>query len=438
MFIPAHIKNKTIGVLGLSRSGLASLDALVAAGARVYAYDDMVSPDMPEGVSFTHYQDWPWDELAMMVISPGIPHLYPEAHPAAALAKQHEVALISDIELMMMSEPDAKIIGITGTNGKSTIVTLIDHILNYNGVKTALGGNIGTSILSLEDPGGGGVIILELSSYQLEITPSLALDAGGIINITPDHLDRHGGWEGYFAAKAILAQSIKPEGLLVLGDDDVTSSLQSESNANAVIINSKAGPDLSTYLDLAGSHNAANTAFAFALVRFLGFEERDILAALPHFCGLPHRMEEVARMDGIRFVNDSKATNGEATAEALKSFNDIYWIAGGKAKEDGLGPALNVMGEVRHAYLIGASAGQFADQIGASCPYDVMQTMDRALRQAIDDASAVRRDDNQFATVLLSPAAASFDQFKSFEDRGDTFRQLVVTLTGSHQGGRHV
>ena len=386
MIIPANITNKTIGVLGLSRSGLASLDALLAAGARVYAHDDHANPDMPDAVMHHHYDEWPWDDMDMMVISPGIPQLYPEPHPAAAKARAKNLPIISDIELMMMGAPKAKIVGITGTNGKSTIVSLIDHILRFNGMKTTLGGNIGSSAVGLDDPGEDGVIILELSSYQLEITPSLMLDAGGVINITPDHLDRHGGWDGYVAAKVNLGKSVKKEGLLVLGDDAVTATLKDYSDAAIKLINANDAPDLSHCAGLAGPHNALNTAMAIAVAQSLGLSMDSILDSLPDFNGLPHRMEAVGAKGQIRFINDSKATNGEAAAEALKSFDDIYWIAGGTAKEDGLGPALDVMDNVRAAYLIGASAEMFAEQIG-TLPHQVMGTMDRAVQEAFDDAS---------------------------------------------------
>lgn len=434
MIIPANITNKTIGVLGLSRSGLASLDALSAAGARVYAHDDHASPDMPDAVMHHHYDEWPWDDMDMMVISPGIPQLYPEPHPAAAKARAKNLPMISDIELMMMGAPKAKIVGITGTNGKSTIVSLIDHILTFNGMKTALGGNIGSSAVGLDDPGEDGVIILELSSYQLEITPSLMLDAGGVINITPDHLDRHGGWDGYVVAKSILAKSVKKEGLLVLGDDAVTATLKDYSDAAIKLINANDAPDLGHCAGLAGPHNALNAAMAIAVTQSLGLGMDAILDSLPHFKGLPHRMEAVGAKGQIRFINDSKATNGEAAAEALKSFDDIYWIAGGTAKEDGLGPALDVMDNVRAAYLIGASAEMFAEQIGTRCPHQVMGTMDCAVREAFDDAV---KDDRE-ATILLSPAAASFDQFKSFEHRGDTFCRIVEALATSVGEARHV
>ena len=434
MIIPANITNKTIGVLGLSRSGLASLDALLAAGARVYAHDDHANPDMPDAVMHHHYDEWPWDDMDMMVISPGIPQLYPEPHPAAAKARAKNLPMISDIELMMMGAPKAKIVGITGTNGKSTIVSLIDHILRFNGMKTTLGGNIGSSAVGLDDPGEDGVIILELSSYQLEITPSLMLDAGGVINITPDHLDRHGGWDGYVAAKSILAKSVKKEGLLVLGDDAVTATLKDYSDAAIKLINANDAPDLSHCAGLAGPHNALNAAMAIAVAQSLGLGMDSILDSLPDFKGLPHRMEAVGAKGQIRFINDSKATNGEAAAEALKSFDDIYWIAGGTAKEDGLGPALDVMDNVRAAYLIGASAEMFAEQIGTRCPHQVMGTMDRAVQEAFDDAV---KDDRE-ATILLSPAAASFDQFKSFEHRGDTFSRIVEALTTSVGEARHV
>ena len=434
MIIPANITNKTIGVLGLSRSGLASLDALLAAGAQVYAYDDHVSPEMPDAVMHQHYDEWPWDDMDLMVISPGIPQLYPEPHPAAAKARAKNLPIISDIELMMMGAPKAKIVGITGTNGKSTIVSLIDHILRFNGMKTALGGNIGSSAVGLDDPGDDSVIILELSSYQLEIAPSLTLDAGGVINITPDHLDRHGGWDGYVAAKSFLAKSVKKEGLLVLGDDAVTASLKDYSDAAIKLINADDAPDLSQCTGLAGPHNALNATMAIAIAQSLGLSMDGIIDSLPHFNGLPHRMEAVGAKGQIRFINDSKATNGEAAAEALKSFDDIYWIAGGTSKEDGLGPALDVMDNVRAAYLIGASAEMFAEQIGMRCPYQVLGTMDRAVREAFDDAIKEDRE----ATILLSPAAASFDQFKSFEHRGDTFCRIVDTLTASVGEAHHV
>jgi UDP-N-acetylmuramoylalanine--D-glutamate ligase len=438
MIIPADMKDKTIGVLGLSRSGLASVKALAAAGARLYAHDDNATPELLDGVTQCNHQDWPWKGMDMMVISPGIPHLYPAPHPAAQSARDHSVPLISDIELMMMSRPEAKIIGITGTNGKSTIVSLIDHILSSNRIKTALGGNIGTAVLDLDDPGTNGVIILELSSYQLEITPSLKLDAGGIINITPDHLDRHGTWDGYVKAKTNLARSISNDGLLVLGDDAITSALSKEASSDVKIVGLDDAPDLTGCRDLTGPHNALNTAMAIAITEYLGLEENEILPSLPTFHGLPHRMEEVVEYDGIRFVNDSKATNGEAAAEALKSFDDIYWIAGGTAKKDGLGPALETLSHVRQAYLIGSSAEIFARQIGGQCPHQVVKTMDRAVQQAFDDASAEIRPENQMATILLSPAAASFDQFTSFEHRGDVFRDLVSGLATSPREGRRV
>ena len=434
MIIPANLNNKTIGVLGLSRSGLASLDALIAAGARVFAHDDIATPTLDKAVIACSYEGWPWDEMEMMVISPGIPHLYPEPHPAAQKARAHQVPLISDIELMMMAAPKAKIVGITGTNGKSTIVSLINHILSFNGVKTALGGNIGTSAIGLDDPDADGVIILELSSYQLEITPSLALDAGGVINITPDHLDRHGGWEGYISAKAKLAQSMKTDGVLVLGDDPVTASLCDYTQAEVRLVSQETAPDVQGAAGLAGPHNALNAAMAIEIAKALGLDDADIKKSLPHFRGLPHRMEDVGTIEGIRFINDSKATNGEAAAEALKSFDDIYWIAGGTAKEDGLGPALAVMDNVRAAYLIGASAEMFADQIGSRCPHHIMETMDRAIKEAFDDAAKTAGD----ATILLSPAAASFDQFKSFEHRGDVFRDLAHQLTTPIGEASHV
>jgi len=360
------------------------------------------------------------------VMSPGIPHLHPKPHAAAEMARAQKVEIISDIEVLMRAQPKAKLVGITGTNGKSTVVTLIDHLLNMSGVKTALGGNIGRAALDLDDPGQDGVIILELSSYQLETTPSLCLDAGAVINITPDHLDRHGGWQGYVAAKANLVKAIKPSGLTVLGAEGAVATLAEHTVSKLVMADQNMAPKTATSPDLQGPHNALNTAIAMEICQHLGVDRDALIAALPHYRGLPHRMEKVGQIGDIRFINDSKATNGDAAAEALKSFQDIYWIAGGDAKDGGIGVAAQHLDHVRRAYLIGASAQDFATQIATACPVQISGTLDRATASALHDAQS---DHCPNATILLSPAAASFDQFKNFEDRGHIFRQIVDGLT---------
>ncbi len=426
MIIPFSMSDQTIAVLGLSRSGQATVKALVAAGAKVFAYDDRDIPSLDPAVQVSPPESWPWDQLDALVMSPGIPHLHPKPHAAAEMARAKKVEIISDIEVLMRAQPKAKLVGITGTNGKSTVVTLIDHLLNMSGVKTALGGNIGRAALDLDDPGQDGVIILELSSYQLETTPSLCLDAGAVINITPDHLDRHGGWQGYVAAKANLVKAIKPSGLTVLGAEGAVATLAEHTVSKLVMADQNMAPKTATSPDLQGPHNALNTAIAMEICQHLGVDRDALIAALPHYRGLPHRMEKVGQIGDIRFINDSKATNGDAAAEALKSFQDIYWIAGGDAKDGGIGVAAQHLDHVRRAYLIGASAQDFATQIATACPVQISGTLDRATASALHDAQS---DHCPNATILLSPAAASFDQFKNFEDRGHIFRQIVDGLT---------
>ena len=426
MIIPFSMSDQTIAVLGLSRSGQATVKALVAAGAKVFAYDDRDIPSLDPAVQVSPPESWPWDQLDALVMSPGIPHLHPKPHAAAEMARAKKVEIISDIEVLMRAQPKAKRVGITGTNGKSTVVTLIDHLLNMSGVKTALGGNIGRAALDLDDPGQDGVIILELSSYQLETTPSLCLDAGAVINITPDHLDRHGGWQGYVAAKANLVKAINLSGLTVLGAEGAVTTLAEHAVSKLVMADQNMTPKTAKSPDLQGPHNALNTAIAMEICQHLGVDRDALIAALPQYRGLPHRMEKVGQIGDIRFINDSKATNGDAAAEALKSFQDIYWIAGGDAKDGGIGVAAQHLDHVRRAYLIGASAQDFATQIATACPVQISGTLDRATASALHDAQS---DHCPNATILLSPAAASFDQFKNFEDRGHIFRQIVDGLT---------
>lgn len=422
MIIPASISGQAIAVLGLGRSGMSAVRALDRAGARVFAHDDHASPALPASVTSAPPGDWPWTELAMVVISPGIPHAFPAPHPAAEIASSHGVPVVSDIELMMLAEPEARIVGITGTNGKSTTTMLITHLLEASGITAVAGGNIGTAALDLEDPGKDGVIVLELSSYQLEITPSLRLDAGAIINITPDHLDRHLGWGGYVAAKAMLATAITSDGLLALGRGRELEPMLDLCPGHAERISPDDAPVMITSPALAGPHNIENTAIAFKLCRFLGGDLEAMAAALPDFAGLPHRMEPIGSRDGIQFINDSKATNAKAAEQALRSFASIYWIAGGEAKEGGLGQLGDALGNVNRAYLIGAAAQGFAADLKDRVPYRLSGTIEAAIRQAISDA---QDDGRHEATILLAPAAASFDQFRNFEDRGDAFRHLA-------------
>ena len=430
MIIPVTMQSSTVGILGLGRSGLASAAALMAAGAKVFAHDDHACPDLPQGVEAVSWQDWPWDDMTSLIISPGIPHQWPEPHPAAQRAAAHGVEVISDIEILMRAGVKSRLVGITGTNGKSTTALLLAHILNASGIPADVGGNIGTAVLAMEDPGPDGVLVLELSSYQLETTPSLNLDAGAVINITPDHLDRHGGWDGYVAAKAMLARSIKDSGLLVLGRGKELDAMAAVTQGQAERIGPEDMPLMVSSPSLSGPHNIENTAIAFKLAHAMGGDRKLMEASLDAFSGLPHRMEHITRSGNIVFVNDSKATNAAAARQALKSFPSIYWIAGGEAKDGGLETLIDDLGNVSRAYLIGAASSLFNEDLAGRVKTKLCGTLDVALAAAVAD---VHQDDPAEATILLSPAAASFDQFKSFEHRGNAFRDLAISMAQTRE-----
>ena len=432
MIIPTSMAGKTIAVLGLGRSGIASVKALLAAGAKVFAYDDHnPNHDLPAEAVLTPPEKWPWEALAYLVISPGIPHAFPAPHKAAQMALSHDVPIITDVELLMQAQPRARIVGITGTNGKSTTTMLICHLLNAGGIAAVAGGNIGIPVLDLDDPGDGGAIVLELSSYQLETVPSLKLGAGAIINITPDHLDRHCGWGGYVTAKTRLTEAIIPEGLLVLGSDDALAPLAGLCAARTERVDADTLEDIKNKdiknPALAGAHNIENAAIALKICAYLGADwdtsQGDALqAGLMSFKGLPHRMEQLGSHGGIQFVNDSKATNAQAAEKALKSFPSIYWIAGGQEKQSGITTLADSLDNVVRAYLIGEAAEHFATDIAPHVPCQLSGTLGEATRQAISDAISEQCEN---ATILLAPAAASFDQFSNFEERGDSFRLLA-------------
>ena len=448
MIIPTSMAGKTIAVLGLGRSGIASVKALLAAGAKVFAYDDHnPNHDLPAEAVLTPPEKWPWEALAYLVISPGIPHAFPAPHEAAQMALSHDVPIITDVELLMQAQPRARIVGITGTNGKSTTTMLICHLLNAGGIAAVAGGNIGIPVLDLDDPGDGGAIVLELSSYQLETVPSLKLEAGAIINITPDHLDRHCGWGGYVTAKTRLTEAIIPEGLLVLGSDDALAPLAGRCAARTERVDADTLEDIKNKdiknPALAGAHNIENAAIALKICAYLGaawgslggdssqgdaLEGDSLQAGLKSFKGLPHRMEQLGSHGGIQFVNDSKATNAQAAEKALKSFPSIYWIAGGQEKQSGITTLADSLDNVVRAYLIGEAAEHFATDIAPHVPCQLSGTLGEATRQAISDAISEQCEN---ATILLAPAAASFDQFSNFEERGDSFRLLAQQWLGA-------
>ena len=455
IFIP-DVEQRFVAVLGLARSGLVAAQALRASDARVWAWDDDESARGRAAVAGLRLVDLvhaDWNAPDFLLMSPGIPHTWPEAHPVAALAKNHGKPIIGDIELLLRARPEATYVGITGTNGKSTTTALIGHVLKRSGQRVETGGNIGQPALALAPLGSDGCYVLELSSYQLELTPSLACKVAVLLNITPDHLDRHGGMDGYIEAKANIFAGNDPQRAAVIGIDDAPSRamrdrlvaakhphivpISVETKAAGGIyavdgkliddLDGKAVPvaDLSRFVALPGPHNWQNAAAAYATARLLGLAPATIVHAIESFPGLAHRQQRVAERDGVLYVNDSKATNGEAASKALACYENIYWIIGGLPKEGGLDATRSLWTRVRRAFLIGDAADQFADELGDAVPHEHCGTLEVAVAAA---AAAAQRDGG--GVVLLSPACASFDQFRNFEERGDAFRAAVEEELG--------
>ena len=453
----SQFRNQTIAVLGLARSGLAAATALKNGGAKVVAWDD--APDRRTAAARAGFD---LVNLAAdlagakaLVLSPGIPHTFPKPHPAAARAKAAGVPIIGDIELLVLAQKAARFAGITGTNGKSTTTALTGHILTDSGRKVAVGGNLGVPALLLEALGADGIYILELSSYQLELTHSLVLDVAVLLNITPDHLDRHGGMDGYVAAKQRLFRGQTATHTAVVGIDDdicrgIFAALTGAARQRVIPISGHrtvaggvyvANGTLIDDLDgtarpvlamteaprLPGTHNGQNAAAAYAAARALGCASDAVVRAIKTFPGLAHRQEWIATIDGIRYLNDSKATNADAAEKALVCYDDIYWIAGGRPKEDGIDALAPLFPRIRRAFLIGDAAERFARTLDGRVAYELSGTLDAAVAAA---RHAALNDRRRRAVVLLSPACASFDQFRDFEDRGEQFRRLVEQLPG--------
>ena len=436
---PHHLHQ--IGILGMGLSGSAVLERAQSLGIKTVCWDDRQAED-----SFISPEYWPWHELDAVIISPGIPHLHPAPHPAAQMARDNNVELISEIEFALRTGhgrdgkgPSAQFVVVTGTNGKSTTTALLGHLMDVAGYPHAVGGNIGKPLSSLPVLPEGGVYLIEMSSYQLETTPSLNSDISILLNITPDHLDRHGGMTGYIHAKARALSAVREDGLIITGDDDLcadarTHAARTGDNAGTaaqiVITDALLAEEMSRGAQmqnpaLQGTHNTQNcVAVRMAGLR-LGISEDVIDRAISDFSGLAHRMQPVGEMGGIRFINDSKATNGEAAARALDSFTNIYWCAGGLAKEDGITACLPYLDNVRRAYFYGRSGADFAKAAQNQLPCSVHHTLDDAVGKALADASEASGTQN---IILLSPAAASFDQFTSFEARGRHFCHLAQTF----------
>jgi UDP-N-acetylmuramoylalanine--D-glutamate ligase len=451
-----------VAVLGLGKSGLVAAKALQEAGAEVKAWDDNAKSRAAAeaaGVPVVDLTKANWRDIPTLVISPGIAHTHPAPHPVAKLAKDNNVEIIGDIELLARSQVEAGYVGITGTNGKSTTTALIGHVLYQAGRGVQVGGNIGTPALELQPLPSGGLYVLEMSSYQLEITVSITFDIAVLINISPDHLDRHGGMDGYVAAKRrIFHRQTKPRTAVIGVDDDYCRAIHADlvAKGDQVVIPISSGraveggvyvidgilydaidgkakrvADLRPVPTLPGAHNWQNAAAAYAVARAAAVAPDVIAAALATYPGLAHRQELIATVNGVSFINDSKGTNADATAKALVCYDNIYWIAGGKAKEGGISELAPFFARIRRAYLIGEAANDFAKTLAGKTETVMAGDLATAVARAAADAA---KDARAGAVVLLSPACASFDQFANFEARGEAFRKLVLALPGARKG----
>ncbi|HZT86524.1 MAG TPA: UDP-N-acetylmuramoyl-L-alanine--D-glutamate ligase [Stellaceae bacterium] len=458
MIVVPALGGRRVGVFGLARSGLAAVRALTAGGAEVLAWDDNPKARQAAGPEIPLYDlaGVDWRTIPILVLSPGIPHTFPAPHPIVAAARAAGAEIIGDIELLARTQRAARYIGITGTNGKSTTTALTGHILREAGKTVEVGGNLGTAALSLAPLGGDGTYVLEFSSFQLELVESLVCDAAVLLNITPDHLDRHGGMEGYIAAKKRIFARQHGNCTAIVGIDDaicrdIRRELAAAGGPHVVPISAQqavpggigvanewlvdnSGSEPLRVLNLAeaerlpGAHNRQNVAAAYAAARRLGVEPDVAAAAIKSFPGLAHRQELVATIDGVRYINDSKATNADATEKALACYRAIYWIAGGLPKAGGIVSLAPHFGRLRHAFLIGRATEEFAATLDGRVPYSRCGDLATAVAAAADRARRERAPD---AVVLLSPACASYDQFANFEERGDAFRRMVLDMAGA-------
>ncbi|MEL7040855.1 MAG: UDP-N-acetylmuramoyl-L-alanine--D-glutamate ligase [Pseudomonadota bacterium] len=453
---------RDVAVYGLGRTGLSAAKALAAGGARVHAWDDGDAARLDaeaEGVNVSDINKRDWQKFAALVLSPGIPYRFPQPHRLVRMAEMMGVPVVGDMELFaraVQALPEKgrpKIVGITGTNGKSTTTALIGHILKEAGRDVRVGGNIGRGVLDMAPLNANAIYVLELSSYQLDLVESLRCDVAVFLNISPDHLDRHGGMDGYVAAKKRIFANQRLRDVAVVGIDDphsqaIAMGRQRPGGARVVQISAEFGlargvsavdghlydstggqairvGNLTDAEALPGQHNYQNAAAAYATCHALGIAPGRIMSAIRTFPGLPHRMERVGEIEGVRFINDSKATNAQAAEQALKTWPKVHWIVGGIAKAEGIEPLSPWFDHVARAYLIGESEPTFAKTLRGKVDFDRCGTIEAATQAAFDAAKASGESD---PIVLLSPACASFDQFKDFEARGDAFRDLVKRL----------
>ncbi len=463
MITATTFADRTVAVFGLGRTGNSAALSLQAGGAEVWAWDDNEASRavaLEAGVSVKDLREADWSEFDELVLSPGVPDTLPEPHWSATAAKGAGVPIICDIEILARevnarpAQDRPKIVAITGTNGKSTTTSLIGHIMLACGKDAQIGGNIGRGVLDLDRMHSGTHYVIELSSYQLERTQSLRANAAVFLNLTPDHLDRHGDMDGYSRAKQVIFANQTSDDAVIIGVDDdngraLTTQLKRANGRRIIPISARRALghgvfavgrkltdrtkrkgvfvcDLSDAQALDGQHNAQNAAAAYAATTSLGLDAESVGTAILSFPGLAHRMETIGRAGRVRFINDSKATNADAVRQALRSYTDIYWIAGGVAKEGGLEPVLDLAEHVTKAYLIGEAAKPFAKQLSkANVDHKISGELKMAVLCAMRDALA---SGSEAPVILLSPACASFDQFKNFEIRGEAFRSEAEAL----------
>ena len=455
-------EGRKVAVFGLARTGLAAARALSAGGAEVVLWDENPTARdaaAADGFVLEDLATADWSELSALMLSPGVPLSHPKPHWTVEKAKAAGVEILGDIELFARTVAAApshkrpKIVAITGTNGKSTTTALVGHVCRQAGRDVRIGGNIGVGVLGLEDMHGGAVYELELSSYQLDLTSSLRADVAIILNISPDHLERHGDMDGYVAAKRRILLNQGKGDTAIVGVDDpwcahIVTEITAANRRTIVPVSARRAMgrgvyalqgvlydatgervtevcDLTRAVSLPGRHNWQNATAAYSAARALGISEAVAAQGLMTFPGLAHRMETVGAIGKVRFVNDSKATNADAARQALSSYPKVYWIAGGQPKTGGIEGLADLFGGVVKAYLVGEAENEFAATLDRKAPYARCGTIDAAVRAAFDDARAAGED----AIVLLSPACASFDQFADFEERGEAFRAAVHDLT---------
>ncbi|MCE9506874.1 MAG: UDP-N-acetylmuramoyl-L-alanine--D-glutamate ligase [Alphaproteobacteria bacterium] len=446
--LKSKLGNKPVAVVGLGKSGLYTYEACTAAGIGTVLWDDnpaAVAEAKQKGAVTEDLTRADFTRFSLLCLAPGIPLTHPQPHATVLRARAAGCDIVCDIELFHRAYPKMKTIGITGTNGKSTTTALVGYILKVAGVEAAVGGNIGEASLSLPQLSGQATYVFELSSYQLDLCPTYAPDIAVLINLSPDHLDRHGGMDGYIAAKERI---FRGPGVAIIGIDDawaqgVYERLKKSGQRKIIPVSclntleqgicvtedgvlrhdGREIADLKPCRSLQGQHNWQNAAMAYAACLSNGVAAAHIIEGLKSFPGLAHRQNIVAVHNGVAYINDSKATNDQAAAMALRTYSPIYWIAGGKAKDGGYSDCEKYARHIRHAFLIGDAQEKMAAWAAAQkIPFTLSGTLDKALSQAHDMA---QREKLKNAVVLLSPACASFDQFKNFEQRGDVFAALV-------------